>query len=100
MPIHSVRVDLLFHTGSTRDASNALIASADVMALVPLMGIGLVLPTSLHVMDGLPLRWWGAVFMVLLFLVLLEAFLWRQFSWMKASLLFCLPFFGSFSVDC
>jgi len=55
-PIHSVRVDLLFHTGSTRDASDALIASADVMALVPLMGIGLVLPTNIHVMDGLPLR--------------------------------------------
>ena len=44
-PIHSVRVDLPFHTGGTRDASDALIASADVMALVPLMGIGLVLPT-------------------------------------------------------
>ena len=39
-----MHVDLLFHTGSTRDASDAHIASADVMALVPLMGIGLVLP--------------------------------------------------------
>ncbi len=51
-----MRVDLLFNTGSTRDTSDALIASADVMALVPLMGIGLVIPTNLHVMDGLALR--------------------------------------------
>ncbi len=55
-PIHSVSVDLLFHTGSTRDASDALIASADDMALVPLIGIGLVLSTNLHEMDGLTLR--------------------------------------------
>ncbi len=49
-------VDLLFHTGSTRDASNTLIVSANVMALVPLIGISLVLPTNLHEMDGLTLR--------------------------------------------
>jgi hypothetical protein len=60
-------VDLLFHNGSARDASNALIASADVIALVlPIMqrctsgerctsgdDIGLALPTNLLVMDGL-----------------------------------------------
>ena len=51
-----MRVDLLFHTGSTCNASDALIASAHVMALVPLIGIGLVLPTNLHEMDGLTLR--------------------------------------------
>ncbi len=55
-PIHSVSVDLLFHTGSTRNASNALMASAEVMAIVPLIGISLVLPTNLHEMDGLTLR--------------------------------------------
>jgi hypothetical protein len=34
----------------------------------------------------------GAVFMILLLLVSLEALLWRQFSWMKASLLFVFHF--------
>ncbi len=57
-----MRVDLLFHTGSTCDASDGLIASAGVMALVPLIGIGLMLPTNLHEMDGLPLRWGGGVY--------------------------------------
>ena len=34
----------------------------------------------------------GAVFMILLLLVPSEALLWRQFSWMKASLLFVFHF--------
>ena len=62
-PIHSVSVDLLLHTGSAHDASDALFGSAGVMALVlPITqilcysgdDIGLALPTNLLVlMDGL-----------------------------------------------
>ncbi len=80
---------------------------ADDMALGPpihwiiLLVVGIIgLEPVINLLDGLWLRWWGAVFMVLLFLVPLEALLWRQFSWMKASLLFVFHFFGSFSVDC
>ena len=79
-PIHSMREeDFLFLRGSECDASTDHIVLAGV--------INLALPINL--LDGL--RWGG-----LLLLVPLEALLWRQFSWMKASL----PFFGSFSVDC
>jgi hypothetical protein len=79
-PIHSMRKDFLFLRGSERDASTDHIILAGV--------INLALPINL--LDGL--RWWGAVFMVLLLLVPLEALLRRQFSWMKASLLFVFHF--------
>ncbi len=61
-PIHSRRVDLLFHCRSACNASSILIAFANVMALVlPIKRgllfagdvIGLALPTNLLVMDGL-----------------------------------------------
>jgi hypothetical protein len=61
MPIHSKRVDLVFHRGRACNASNVL-ASADVMALVLSIKRGLffvgdvirlALPTNLHKMDGL-----------------------------------------------
>ncbi len=80
-----MREDFLFLPESEHDASTDHIVRAGV--------VNLALPINL--LDGL--RWGGAVFMVLLLLVPLEALLWRQFSWMKASLLFVFhfPFFFS-----
>ncbi len=73
--IHSMREDFLFLRGSERDAStDHFVLAGD---------INLALPINL--LDGLR---WG----VLLLLVPLEALLWRQFSWMKASLLFVFHF--------
>ena len=78
---------------------------ADDMALGPpihwiiLLVVGVIgLEPLINLLDGLWLRWWGAVFMVLLLLVPLEALLWRQFSWMKASLLFVFHFSDLFQL--
>jgi len=74
--------DFLFLRGSERDASTDHIVLAGV--------INLVLPINLL---G-ELRWEG----ILLLLVPLEALLWRQFSWMKASLLFVFHFLVLFQL--
>ena len=82
-PIHSMREDFLFLRGSERDASTDHIVLAGV--------INLALPINL--LDGL--RWgdsiascsFGGTFVETIFLD--EGFP-----------SFCLPFFGSFSVDC
>jgi hypothetical protein len=102
MPIHSVTVDLLFHHGSTHDESTILFVVADVTAHgLPIhrstFSVGGVinpaLPTNLLIMAGIrPGRG------ILLLLVLLEALFWRQFSWLKASLLFVFHFLVLFQL--
>jgi hypothetical protein len=97
-PIHSKRVDLLFHHGSARDASYVLVTSVNVMALVLPIKRGLfftgnviriVLPTNLLVMDRLKRGRGEGIFvpfygiqspLILFLLVLLEAHFGRQFS--------------------
>jgi hypothetical protein len=82
------------HHGSAHDNITVLVVLAVVMAPgLPIYrstfsaggDIGPVFPPNLHVMAGNR----GGV---LLLLVPLEALLWRQFSWMKASLLFVFHF--------
>ncbi len=67
MPIHSMRMALLHHHGSARDANFALVAFVVVTALVHpiywslffVVGvIGLTHPTNVE--DGL--RWWDLLF--------------------------------------
>ena len=92
------------HHGSAHDDITVLFVLAVVMAPeLPIYrstfsaggDIGPVLPTNLHVMAGN--RGGGGFYC---FLFLWKALFWRQFSWLKASLLFVFHFFGSFSVDC
>jgi len=97
--IPSATTASFFHRGNAHGESTVLVELADDMALGPpihwiiLLVVGVIgLEPLINLLDGLWLRWWGAVFIILLLLVPLEALLWRQFSWMKASLLFVFHF--------
>ena len=102
--IPSATTASFFHRGNAHGESTVLVELADDMALGPpihwipihwiiLLVVDVIgLEPLINLLDGLWLRWWGAVFIILLLLVPLEALLWRQFSWMKASLLFVFHF--------
>jgi len=82
-PIHSMREDFLFLRGSKRDASTDHIVLAGI--------INLALPINL--LDGL--GWGGSIASCSFGGTFVETiFLDEGFP------SFCLPFFGSFSVDC
>ena len=88
--IPSVTTASFFHRGNAHGESTVLVEWADDMALGPpihwiiLLVVGVIgLEPLINLLDGLWLRWWGAVFMVLLFLVPLEASFGRHFSWPK-----------------
>ncbi len=83
-PIHSMPKDFLFLRGSERDASTDHIVLAGV--------INLTLPFNL--LDGL--RWGG----ILLLLVPLDSSILETIFLAEGFPSFCLPFFGTFSVDC
>ena len=84
--IPSATTASFFHRGNAHGKSTVLVKLADDMALGPpihwiiLLVVGVIgLKPLINLLDGLWLRWWGAVFIVLLLLVPLEALLWRQF---------------------
>jgi len=86
-PIHSMRKDFLFLRGSERDASTDHIVLAGV--------INLALPINLP--DGL--RWGGGIYGSIASCSFGGTFVETIFL-DEGFPLFCLPFFGSFSVDC
>ena len=84
--IPSATMASFFHCGCVHDESSVLVVLVDDMALGPpihwiiFIVVGVIgLEPLINLLDGLWLRWWGAVFIVLLLLVPLEALLWRQF---------------------
>ena len=84
--IPSVTTASFFHRGNAHGESTVLVELAGDMALGPpihwiiLFVVGVIgLEPLINLVDGLWLRWCGAIFIVLLLLVPLDALLWRQF---------------------
>ncbi len=99
MPIHSVYVDLLLHSGSACIASIVLVASTNVMALV--------LPTNRSLFYAGDINWlkrWGFSCFLSGGDSVASLFFWKHFLgdiFVGGKLpSFCLPFFWIFLVYC
>jgi hypothetical protein len=98
--IPSVTTASFFHRGNAHGESTFLVELAGDMALGPpihwiiLFVVGVIgLEPLINLLDGLWLRWCGAVFIVLLLLVLFGSIFWETYFLAEVSiLLYVFPF--------